>query len=497
MKRTLCPMLTCLAMWSAAGFSCSQWASAQQTPADVARRLDEITDTVLQHHIDPPARQQMILGGLKALYETSARPVPAGLSRRVSSLATREQLGALLVEVWPQAPAKASSADGLADAVFRGAMSTLAGGAYLISAKERKVADQVEGNRYVGIQIALTMDDDEKLTWIAELFEGGPADRAGAKAGDRIEKINGIKTNGMNLRDVVDRLRGDEGTDVLVTVRQPKSRESRTLKMTRAALPRTTVRGLRKRSSGGWDVRIDGSDAVGYLRISEISASTPHELRNLARQLENEGARSIVLDLRSLSGSLVHPTVVLADSLLDHGAIGRVKTVEREMTYEADSDALFPGWPMAVLIDDFTRGTAEWLAAALQDNHRSTVVGTPTRGALGAPTADVRSNQTVADGTWSINLVTGYLEHGDGRPLSRVSPSSPSLDPNDGVRRIRSADEKPNGGVRQDHPAARNPTDTPAQPQIGSLRLSDDHDLSNDVTLRKAIELLRVPRKKA
>ena len=51
------------------------------------------------------------------------------------------------------------------------------------------------------------------------------------------------------------------------------------------------------------------------------------------------------------------------------------------MTYQADSDALFRGWPMAVLVGEFTRGTAEWLAAAIQDNHRAMLVGSPTRGA--------------------------------------------------------------------------------------------------------------------
>jgi carboxyl-terminal processing protease len=275
----------------------------------------------------------------------------------------------------------------------------------------------------VGIQIALAMDDGLKIARFAQIFEGGPADRAGAKTDDLIEKVGDIDTKGMSLADVVQKLRGEEGTDVTVTVRQPQAKESRTLKMTRVSMPRTTVQGYRKTTSGGWDVRLEGPGAVGYLRISDIMASTPHEFRNLARQVENEGARALVLDLRvlRLSGSPVHPTVLLADSLLDHGAIGRVRTVEREMTYEADSDALFRGWPIAVLVDGVTSGTAEWLAAALQDNHRAILVGSPTAGASGRSTADVRSIVTVGDGTWSINLVTGYLLRGDGHPLSEVS----------------------------------------------------------------------------
>ena len=265
------------------------------------------------------------------------------------------------------------------------------------------------------------IDDSEKLTKMHEIFEGGPADRAGARSGDLIERINGVDTRGMTLPAVVDRLRGDEGTEVTITVRQPKAKESRTLKMVRASMPRTTVQGVRKASSGDWDVRLDGPDQVGYLRITDIMASTPHELRKLAGRLENEGCRALVLDLRGirLDGTAVHDAVLLADSLLDHGTIGRVRTVEREINYEADSDAILPGWPLAVLIDGMTSGTGEWLAAALKDNHRAILVSTSTGGAPKGAGDEVRSIVPVADGTWSVNLVTGYLQRGDGRPLGR------------------------------------------------------------------------------
>ena len=232
--------------------------TAPKAPPNLAKRIGEITDAILKHHLDPPARQQMILGGVKALYQASGGQVPAGLSRRVSALATPEQLADLLVDVWPKSLAKPVTAQALEEALLEGLFSSVSGGGYLVSAKERKVSEQMEGNRYVGIQIALGTDDDEKLSKMFQIFEGGPADRAGAKVNDLIEKIGGTDTKGLTLAEVVDRLRGDEGTDVTITVRQPKTKESRTLTMTRAAMPRTTVQGFRKRQSGGWDVRADG-----------------------------------------------------------------------------------------------------------------------------------------------------------------------------------------------------------------------------------------------
>ena len=465
------------------GASPTPSSAVPKAPPNLAKRIGEITDAILKHHIDPPARQQMILGGVKALYQVSGAQVPAGLSRRVSALATTEQLAELLVDVWPKSLAKPVAPLALEEALLAGMFNSIPGGGYLVSAKERKVAEQVAGNRYVGIQIALGTDDDEKLSKMIEIFEGGPADRAGAKVNDLIEKIGGTGTKGLTLAEVVDRLRGDEGTDVTITVRQPKAKESRTLTMTRASMPRTTVQGFRKRQSGGWDVRVDGSGAVGYLRITDITASTPHEFRNMARQLENEGAHALILDLRVLrsSGGSYHPAVLVADSLLDKGTIGRVRTVEREMSYEADSDALLHGWPVAVLVDGTTSGTAEWLAAALQDNHRAVLVGSLTAGALGRPDADVRSTVPVGEGLYFANLVTGYLERGDGRLLARAPSGTMSFDPSE-ARQLRSGAEKIRGGVKPDH--------TVLPKEIGP-------DVWNDDTVRKAVELLRTSPRKA
>ena len=382
---------------------------------------------MLEHHIDPPARQQMILSGLKVLYRTAAMPVPFGLGGRVSAVSTTEQLGALLADLWPKNTVKAVPANKLEDAFFKGLLAVVPGGAELMTAKDRRVTEQIEGNRYVGIHISLGMDEKEKQPVLINVIERGPADRAGVKVGDVIEEIDGVATKGMALRDVVDRLRGEEGTDVTIKVRQ----SGRTMKMTRGQLPRATIEGVRKRPNGDWDLRFDGlSDPIGYLKITDINASTPHEIRKLAQQLESQGARALILDLRGGGRSnTVHPAVLLADCLLDQGPIGRVRTARGETNYQADSDALFRGWPMAVLVDMNTSGAAEWLAAALQDNHRATIIGTLTHGARRASfrrpiqeeSEEVRTRVSVGDGSLSIELTTGILERGDGRALSATT----------------------------------------------------------------------------
>jgi carboxyl-terminal processing protease len=461
-------------------------------PPGLARRVEEIADAVLAHHIDPPARQQMLLDGVKALYRVSGAPAPVGLSRRVSALTAPGQFAALLAEIWPKAKPDAMGA--LEEAMIEGTLAGVSGGASVMSAKESAVMEQFEGNRYVGIHIALGMNDQEKRPSIFEVIEGGPADRAGVKKGDLVELIDGVDTKAMALRQAIDLLRGQEGSNVTIKVRQPNVAIARTYTIRRGQHARSTVLGYHKRPGGDWDCMLDATAPIAYLRIDQIAASTPHDLRKLARQLENRGHCGIILDVRSVGGTSVHPAVLLADTLLPAGAIGRVRTAEREVTYRADADALFRGLPIAVLVNEYTAGTAEWIVAALQDNHRATIVGSPTFGAMVATEggisrrSDVKSRVSVGDGSWSLELVTAYLERGDGRRLSSdVTNASSSI----ALRRPSNPNEVTTG-VKPDHPVvtARGKAET-ASPSQPPQRLDQKPNLANDPVVQEAVRVLR------
>jgi C-terminal peptidase prc len=502
-KRPISLILTCLCSLLVAAIFHSQAAHADESsPAapkplrELAARIGEITDAVLQYHIDPPARQQMILSSIKALYKASGEPVPPGLGRRVSALTTPDQLASFLVEIWPKSQAKPIDAKALEEAMLEGLLGDVSGDAKLVSEKDRVVIEQTEGNRYVGLHIALTMDVEEKRPKINSVIEGGPADRAGVKADDLIELIGGVDTKGMALREAVDRLRGPEGTEVTIKVRQPKKTNSRSYTVTRGQHARSTVQGVRERAAGVWDCRLDASAAIAYLRINEITASTPHDLRKLAALVEKQGNQAIVLDLRSVGGTSIHPAVMLADTLLAGGLIGRMQTAEREVTFQADSDAMFRFLPIAVLVDQFTSGTAEWIVAALQDNHRAMIVGRPTFSAMIATQggitrrSDVTSRVSLGDGSGAIELATGRLERGDGRRISRdesnagaTAPvSSPRVtNPNETVFGVKPDQTvgKPGGSPWRFTPfrPGRNPDQKP--------------DTATDEVLDEAVRLLR------
>jgi carboxyl-terminal processing protease len=471
-------------------------APSPKLPAYLAKRVVAVTEVVLEHHIDPPARQQMVLSGIKGLYRAAGVPIPPGLSRRISMLATSEQLAAFLGDIWPKSTAQPIAVKALEDAMLGGLLGSLPGGAHLVPEKERVVMEQTEGNRYVGIHIALGTNDQEKRPSIFEVIEGGPADRAGVKKGDLIERIDSVDTKGMDLRAAVDRLRGTEGTDVTIQVRQPKTTKPRTYTITRGQHARSTLQGIRKRPTGEWDCRLDAAGPIGYLKISEITASTPHDLRKLARQLDSQGQCGIVLDLRGLGGTSVHSAVLLADTLLAGGVIGRMQTAQREVTFQADADALFRNSPIAVLVDAGTWGTAEWLAAALQDNHRAMIVGVPTYGAMSGNRAgvimstDVRSRVSLGNGMGAIDLTTGRLERGDGRPISRESTA---LNTDIPVSPSRPMDlDKVKTGVKPDHMVGGNGTGLMrAAPLRPEQPPNQEPNIATDEILREAVRLLR------
>lgn len=252
--------------------------------AAFVERVFTITDLVLDHHIDPPTRQQMLLGGIRGLLAAANWPMAAELSRRVSDIRDARELGALLEEVWPGPPTAKHSVSVLEQAFLAGAFSVLPGGARLLTADEVRVNAQIAGDRYVGIGISLTWDDGAAR--VAHVVPGGPAANAGMKENDLIERVDErsfIKGTGRDLKEYLAVLRGEEGTEVTIHVRQPYSEETHVLKITRTPLQ------LRK------SIETDGEkppSPIGYLKIERFGGSAVHELRTWEEKMRGDGDQS-------------------------------------------------------------------------------------------------------------------------------------------------------------------------------------------------------------
>jgi carboxyl-terminal processing protease len=465
-------------------------AAAAKNEDAFASRLLALTDLVLRRHIDPPTRQQMILEGTRAVYRAAGEPLPQNTSRQISALTTDAELDEFLKGLATRFDKKLKTKD----VFLQGLLSSLPGGAHWISGEDLKVQGQLNANRYVGTGIMLRMDDATRRPAIFKPFYNGPAWKAGAKAGDVFLEIDGKSTETMKLQEAVRLLRGERGSVVVVKVRQPNSKDARTLKITRDVAFIPTVVGSREVAPGRWQYRIDFARQIAWVRFDRIGSSTLHELRKVDAGLRGKGVRGIVLDLRDAGGTL-HDIVLVADGLLDGGVIGRVRSGDKVTTHNSSRGALFANLPMAVLVSRTTSSGGEFLAAALQDNHRAVIVGEPTPG-----DGFVRSFVTIPGFDGAVVMAIGELQRGDGTSLRAPWPTLPAS-----VRKLAASATGP-----KEQPVKRRPggiipdflVTAGKYRWLGPVRASKPYarkmrTLPEDPFLRRAVEVLNARLKEA
>jgi carboxyl-terminal processing protease len=443
---------------------------APPNPEVLARRLWAVTELVLNTHIDPPARQEMLLGGVKALLKATATVQAQGLSRRVSGIQGEKEFAALLRDFWPRGKAgQGAEADKLQAAVLAGLVETVPGRPEVFPKEEVTRMQQINLNRYIGIGVQLNYDGDRKLTRIIVPIRRGEAYRAGAKVGDLILKVNGVNTHGKSLQEVVTLIRGEEGTPVTLEVQQPDG-PVRVLRMKRALVPFDSVYGYRRGPKEGWLYRVDPAAPIAYLWLHTINISTVHDLRQLERRLKADGIRALVLDMRSSNGGgNVSHSIAVADCLLDGGVLWRTRDVQNQVTeYRADRECLFRGVPMVVLVNNGTRElSTQMVVAALQDNRRAVLVGDRT----GAEPY-IKRVVELPDGLGTTVLRTLVVERADAR--------------------------RRGWSVRPDHLVPMSPEQRPVldrwlrEKELPELPANVQEKLPEDPQLAKAMDILRL-----
>jgi len=229
----------------------------------------------------------------------------------------------------------------------------------------------------VGLQLALRGEgpgERQRIVVIAPL-DGSPAAEAGIASGSEVLSIDGRSAIAMGLEATAARLRGEAGSEVLVTLRQAGSPADREVRLKRRQVDLQPVRHRRLR---------EGRRQLGYLRITQFSEAVPQLVREAIEELNGgdggPAVEGLILDLRNNSGGLVSAGVAVADELLDGGAI--VETEDRggiTSLQQANPGRLFDG-PMLTLVNGGTASASEILAGALQDGGRSPLAGSRTFG---------------------------------------------------------------------------------------------------------------------
>lgn len=243
----------------------------------------------------------------------------------------------------------------------------------------------------VGMQIDLR---DGRVTIISPI-EGTPAYRLGLQAGDKIMKIDSVSTDGMSTEEAANLMRGTAGTIVDLTISRPGIEELLEYAVERAVIELKSVRyyGLVE-------------DNIGYVRIDKFAEQTTNELRDAILDMtRNQGAESIILDLRSNGGGLLDQAISVANLFLPKDKLvvytqGKYPTSQKK--YNSRMEPIFPNGELVVLVNGGTASASEIVSGAIQDWDRGVVIGSNTFGKglvqqiFGGPNDDITLKLTTA-----------------------------------------------------------------------------------------------------
>lgn len=242
---------------------------------------------------------------------------------------------------------------------------------YMNTEEMESLTEQTTGE-FGGLGIEVTME--EGLVRVVSPIEDTPADRAGVEAGDWIVKIDGEAVRGLTLNDAVDKMRGEVGTDITITIFRESTQDRMDIKITR---DRITVKPVKSfLEEGGY----------AYVRITSFNDHTfdalKTHLRNLKKENEGKPLTGMLLDLRNNPGGLLSQAISVSDAFLTQGEVvstkGRIKG--QDARYNARGGDLLDGAPIVVVINSGSASASEIVAGALQDHKRAIVVGTKSFG---------------------------------------------------------------------------------------------------------------------
>ena len=340
----------------------------------------------------------------------------------------------------------------------------------------REIRIDTEGE-FGGVGIEVTLEDN-KLLVIAPI-EDTPADLAGVKAGDVIVKIDEIPVLSDNLSRAVERMRGDIGSKITLTIVREGANDPLNIEITRDVIQLTSVR-----------TRDLGEPGFAYMRISSFQSGTAKSLRNKIEKYTREHGEitGFILDLRNNPGGILLGAVDVSDLFLSTGTIvqthGRLD--DSESSYSASTPDIINGASMVVLVNGGSASASEIVAGALQDHHRAIIIGTQTFGK-----GSVQTISPVGDGS-ALKITTARYYTPSGRSIQETGISPDIVSEEIEIAKVNGHD-----GIREIDLARHleNPDDQPAEsrPEEDKIKslLNQDSQLRDALNLLKGIHLAR------
>jgi carboxyl-terminal processing protease len=240
-----------------------------------------------------------------------------------------------------------------------------------IPAKDMQgVSEEMSGN-FSGIGVQFSIQNDTIM--VIDVISGGPSQKLGIRAGDRIVKVNDSIMAGVKVTNdkVLKKLRGEKGTKVNVSIARKGFPELLSFEIKRGEIPLTSI-----------DVSYMITPTTGYIKVGRFAEKTYEEFMDGVDKLDKSGANQLIVDLRGNPGGYLGAVIKMVDEFLDNGELvvyteGRTQP---RRTYNAEKKGTFLGKKVVVLVDEYSASASEIFAGAIQDNDRGTIIGRRTFG---------------------------------------------------------------------------------------------------------------------
>jgi len=234
---------------------------------------------------------------------------------------------------------------------------------YSTAEENKSMMETLEGS-FEGIGIQFNIMNDTLM--VVSVISGGPSEKAGLLAGDRMVEVDGKSIIGIKNEQAFKLLRGTKGSKVKVGILRPGFKEKYTYEITRGVIPTYTV-----------DVAYMMDGTTGYIKLNEFGSTTAKEFNEAILKLKKQGMTSLIVDLRSNTGGFLDAAISVCDELLPTNR--KIVSIEgskvRPEVIYASKSGDFENGKVVILIDDFSASASEIVAGAIQDNDRGIIVG--------------------------------------------------------------------------------------------------------------------------
>jgi carboxyl-terminal processing protease len=275
----------------------------------------------------------------------------------------------------------------------------------LLTPKDLKQFSSRTGGRYGGLGMLIEPEPESKTVRVVTVYPNTPAEGGGVREGDLIIRVDTLSTRGWTINQVSDSLTGPPGTKVKVSFARPGVTTPITASFTRAIINVPAVPYV-----------ITFGNKIGYVPLQQFNENAADNVLAAVRQLQAQGARGIILDMRGDPGGILEQSLRVANTFLPQGQLlasvkGREGPIQVEM---AKTAPLAPSIPLVVMTDDRTASASEIVAGALQDHDRALVVGQTSFGK-----GLVQGVYDHLDGGYALKLTTGKWFTPSGRSIQR------------------------------------------------------------------------------